>query len=92
MIQVTAVDSGDSLVTALGRVFAEQAIGACLAAVAVVGRLILDIGIEHIINNLLKQCLETGTAFFDVLDRLLAEAERGVIIVGSGMLDEKESG
>ena len=68
----------------------EDAIGTGVTTTAVVGRLIRQVGIKHLIDHLFKQRPETGAALFYVRDGLLAQTERRVVVVGTGMLDEEQ--
>ena len=65
-------------------------IGAAFAALAVVGGLQGNVGIEHVADGGLQQFHETLGVVAYVADRLLVELQDGVVALGSGVLDEEQ--
>lgn len=70
--------------------FAEGGVGTRAAAVAVVGGGEGKIGTEDIGDGLLEVLNETVGVYRDVADGLSADDKRGVVALGTGMLDEKQ--
>ena len=70
---------------------AEGSVGTRTAAVAVVGGAEGKIGIEDIVDGILEEFDEAIGVDRDIGDRLSADDQRGIVTLGSGMLDEKQS-
>ena len=67
---------------------AEGCVGTRTAAVAVVGGGEGKIGIEDIVDGILEEPDESIGVDRDVGDGLPADDQRGIVTLGSGMLDE----
>ena len=70
---------------------AEGGVGTRTAAVAVVGGGEGKIGIEDIVDGILEELDEAIGVDRDIGDGLSADDQRGIVALGSGMLDEKQS-
>lgn len=70
--------------------FAEGGVGTRTATVAVVGGGEGKVGIEDIGDGFLESLDEMVGVDGDVADGLAAYDERGVVALGTGMLDEKQ--
>lgn len=70
--------------------YAEGGVGTRTAAVAVVGGDKWEVGIEDIGDGFFEALDEMVGVDGDVADGLSADDERGVVALGSGMLDEKQ--
>ena len=69
---------------------AEDGVGTGTAAVAVVGGGETELGGEDGLGGLLEQGDEAVAVDGDVGDRLSADDERGIVVLGSGVLDEEQ--
>ena len=69
----------------------EGSVGTRTAAVVIVGGGEGNIGIEDVVDGLLEEFDKTVGVNGDIGDGLSADDERGVVALGSGMLDEKQS-
>ena len=65
-------------------------IGTVFAALAVVGGLQGNVGIEHPADGFIEQLGETFGVVADVADGLPAKLQDGVVALGSGVLDEEQ--
>lgn len=70
--------------------FAEGGVGTRTAAVAVVGGDKWEVGIEDIGDGFFEALDEMVGVDGDVADGLAADDKRGVVALGTGMLDEKQ--
>ena len=75
----------------IGLPAAEGGVGTRTAAVAVVGGGEGKIGIEDIVDGILEELDETIGVDRDIGDGISADNQRGIVALGSGMLDEKQS-
>ena len=71
-------------------VAAHECEGTGAAGAQVVGRDEGDVGREDFGDLFVQQFVEAGRELCDVANGLLAEAQRGVVVVASGMLDEEK--
>ena len=69
---------------------AELPVRAVAAALAVVGRLQRDIGIEHPADGVLQQLAESLCMVADVADRFISKLQDGVVVLGASVLYEKQ--
>ena len=70
---------------------AEGSVGTRTAAIAVFGGAEGKIGIEDIVDGILEELDETIGVDRDIGDGISADNQRGIVALGSGMLDEKQS-
>ena len=78
-------------ISMIGLSATEGSVGTRMAAVAIVGGGEGKIGIEDVVDGILEEPDKAVGVNGDIGDGLSADDERGVVALGSGMLDEKQS-